>query len=454
MKQQHIHILGICGTFMGGVAIIARQMGYIVTGSDVNVYPPMSTFLQKNGIEIIPNYDPAQLIPQPDMVIVGNAMKRGNPCVEYMLDHAIPYTSGPQWLHDNLLRSRKVLAVSGTHGKTTTSSILAWILADNGLNPGFLIGGVTGNFATSAALGESPYFVIEADEYDTAFFDKRSKFVHYNPNTLIINNIGFDHADIFDDLAAIQRQFHHMIRIIPQSGLLLSLKEDSAVKQTLEMGCWSQQQYLGENEEWFAQKISPDSSHFAVYHHQQKIAEVEWDVFGEHNMHNALMAIAAAYHAGVPVEKACASLNGFINTNRRLEVKGKVNGITIYDDFAHHPAEITATIAALRDRIGGAKRILAVLEPRSNTMKMGLHKNELAASLVKSDYVFLLQPDNIPWEVVEIAEKSTVPTKWSGNSELLIELIAAEAQPEDHILIMSNGSFDGIHQKLLDKLSV
>ncbi|WP_176552407.1 UDP-N-acetylmuramate:L-alanyl-gamma-D-glutamyl-meso-diaminopimelate ligase [Testudinibacter sp. TR-2022] len=454
IKQQHIHILGICGTFMGGVAIIARQMGYKVTGSDVNVYPPMSTFLQKSGIEIIANYDPAQLVPQPDMVIIGNAMKRGNPCVEYVLDHAIPYTSGPQWLHDNLLRSRKVLAVSGTHGKTTTSSILAWILADNGLNPGFLIGGVTGNFSTSAQLGDSPYFVIEADEYDTAFFDKRSKFVHYNPNTLIINNIGFDHADIFDDLMAIQRQFHHMIRIIPQSGLVLSVKDDSTVKQTLEMGCWSEQQHLGGEAEWFAQKIAQDSSHFAVYHRQQKIAEVRWDVFGEHNMHNALMAIAAAYRAGVSVEKACASLTGFINTNRRLELKGCAKDITVYDDFAHHPAEIAATVTALRDRIGGAKRILAVLEPRSNTMKMGLHKNELVASLVKSDYIFLLQPDNIPWEVAEIAEKSTVPTKWSGNIDLLIELIAGEAQAGDHILVMSNGSFDGIHQKLLARLSL
>lgn len=454
IKQQHIHILGICGTFMGGVAIIAREMGYKVTGSDTNIYPPMSVFLQKSGIDIISGYDPEQLTPRPDIVIIGNVMKRGNPCVEYVLNHAIPYTSGPQWLHDNLLCQRKVLAVSGTHGKTTTSSILAWILADNGLNPGFLIGGVTGNFSTSAQLGESPYFVIEADEYDTAFFDKRSKFVHYNPNTLIINNIGFDHADIFDDLAAIQKQFHHMIRIIPQSGLVLSVKDDMSVKQTLAMGCWSEQQYLGKHSDWFAQKISQDSSHFAVYYQQQNIAEVRWAVFGEHNMHNALMAIAAAYRAGVPVEKAAASLSRFINTDRRLEVKGKVNGITVYDDFAHHPAEIMATISALRDRIGGAKRILAVLEPRSNTMKMGLHKNELAASLVKSDYIFLLQPDNIPWEVAEIAEKSTLPAKWSGNIELLIELIVAEAQIGDHILIMSNGSFGGIHQKLLNRLAI
>lgn len=453
MKQQHIHILGICGTFMGGVAIIARQMGFKVTGSDINVYPPMSTFLQNSGIEIIPNYDVSQLEPRPDMVIVGNAMKRGNPCVEYVLDNQLPYTSGPQWLHDNLLRQRHVLAVSGTHGKTTTSSILAWILADNGLEPGFLIGGVTGNFATSAQLGNAPYFVIEADEYDTAFFDKRSKFVHYNPSTLIINNIGFDHGDIFDDLAAIQRQFHHLIRLMPSKGLILSNKADATVKQTLEMGCWSEQQFTGEGQDWFAKKLTADSTEFAVFHQGEEKAKVRWEIFGEHNMHNALMAIAAAHRVGVPIDKACDSLSRFVNTNRRLEVKGCVNDITVYDDFAHHPAEINATINALRDKVGGAKRILAVLEPRSNTMKMGLHKNDLVAAWVKSDVVFLLQPDNIPWEVAELAEKSTVPAKWSGNIDLLIELIANEAQAGDHILIMSNGSFGGIHQKLLERLA-
>ncbi|MFZ7202489.1 UDP-N-acetylmuramate:L-alanyl-gamma-D-glutamyl-meso-diaminopimelate ligase [Avibacterium avium] len=453
MTQKHIHILGICGTFMGGVAIIAKQMGYKVTGSDVNVYPPMSTFLQENQIEIIPNYDPAQLEPAPDLVLIGNAMKRGNPCVEYVLEKGLPYTSGPQWLHDNLLRDRWVLAVSGTHGKTTTTGMLSWILEKNGLNPGFLIGGIAGNFGTSARLGESPFFVIEADEYDTAFFDKRSKFIHYNPKTLIINNIGFDHADIFDDLKAIQRQFHHMIRTIPASGRILSFANEQSVKETLEMGCWSEQQFLGEGQEWYAERITNDCTEFSVYHFGEKVAEVKWNIVGQHNMHNALMAIAAAYHAGVSIENACAALGSFINAKRRLELKGEVNGISVYDDFAHHPAEILATLTALRDKVGGGVRILAVLEPRSNTMKMGVHKDELAPALARADHIFLLQPDNIPWDVVEIANQCVQPASWTANLDKLVDMIVAEAKPSDHILVMSNGSFGGIHQKLLDKLA-
>ncbi|MFU2058578.1 UDP-N-acetylmuramate:L-alanyl-gamma-D-glutamyl-meso-diaminopimelate ligase [Avibacterium volantium] len=453
MTRKHIHILGICGTFMGGVAIIAKQMGYKVTGSDVNVYPPMSTFLQENQIEIIPNYDPAQLEPAPDLVLIGNAMKRGNPCVEYVLEKGLPYTSGPQWLHDNLLRDRWVLAVSGTHGKTTTTGMLSWILEKNGLNPGFLIGGIAGNFGTSARLGESPFFVIEADEYDTAFFDKRSKFIHYNPKTLIINNIGFDHADIFDDLKAIQRQFHHMIRTIPASGRILSFANEQSVKETLEMGCWSEQQFLGEGQEWYAERITNDCTEFSVYHFGEKVAEVKWNIVGQHNMHNALMAIAAAYHAGVSIENACAALGSFINAKRRLELKGEVNGISVYDDFAHHPAEILATLTALRDKVGGGVRILAVLEPRSNTMKMGVHKDELAPALARADHIFLLQPDNIPWDVVEIANQCVQPASWTANLDKLVDMIVAEAKPSDHILVMSNGCFGGIHQKLLDKLA-
>ncbi|MFZ7222637.1 UDP-N-acetylmuramate:L-alanyl-gamma-D-glutamyl-meso-diaminopimelate ligase [Avibacterium avium] len=453
MTQKHIHILGICGTFMGGVAIIAKQMGYKVTGSDVNVYPPMSTFLQENQIEIIPNYDPAQLEPAPDLVLIGNAMKRGNPCVEYVLENGLPYTSGPQWLHDNLLRDRWVLAVSGTHGKTTTTGMLSWILEKNGLNPGFLIGGIAGNFGTSARLGESPFFVIEADEYDTAFFDKRSKFIHYNPKTLIINNIGFDHADIFDDLKAIQRQFHHMIRTIPASGRILSFANEQSVKETLEMGCWSEQQFLGEGQEWYAERITNDCTEFSVYHFGEKVAEVKWNIVGQHNMHNALMAIAAAYHAGVSIENACAALGSFINAKRRLELKGEVNGISVYDDFAHHPAEILATLTALRDKVGGGVRILAVLEPRSNTMKMGVHKDELAPALARADHIFLLQPDNIPWDVVDIANQCVQPASWTANLDKLVDMIVAEAKPSDHILVMSNGSFGGIYQKLLDKLA-
>lgn len=451
--MKHIHILGICGTFMGGIAMLAKQMGYLVTGSDTNVYPPMSTFLQEQGIDIIPNYDTAQLQPMPDIVIIGNALKRGNPCVEYILENNLPYTSGPQWLHDHLLRDRWVLAVSGTHGKTTTTGMLTWILEKSGLNPGFLIGGIAGNFGVSARLGESPFFVIEADEYDTAFFDKRSKFVHYNPKTLIINNISFDHADIFDDLKAIQRQFHHMIRIIPASGRILSSSDEQSVKDTLAMGCWSEQQFLGKNGEWYAERITTDASHFAVFRHGEKIAEVKWNIVGAHNMHNALMAIAAAYHAGVSVESACQALGTFINAKRRLEIKGEVNGITVYDDFAHHPEAILATLTALRDKVGGGVRILAVLEPRSNTMKMGVQKDEIAPALGRADMVFMLQPENIPWEVAEIAAQCVQPAYWSANLDKLADMIAAEAQPTDHILVMSNGSFGGIHQKILDRLS-
>lgn len=454
MTKKHIHILGICGTFMGGVAIIAKQLGYKVTGSDTNVYPPMSTFLEENGIKIIPNFDVSQLQPIPDMVIVGNAMKRGNPCVEYVLENRLPYTSGPQWLHDNLLRDRWVLAVSGTHGKTTTTGMLSWILDKCGLRPGFLIGGISGNFGTSARLGDGDYFVIEADEYDTAFFDKRSKFVHYNPKTLIINNIGFDHADIFDDLKAIQRQFHHMIRTIPANGRILSVADETNVKATLEMGCWSEKQFLGSDKEWYAERLRNDSTVFAVFHNGEKVAEVHWNVVGQHNMHNALMAIAAAHHVGVSIQDACEALSTFVSPKRRLEVKGEVNGVTVYDDFAHHPAEILATLTALRDKVGGGARILAVLEPRSNTMKMGIHKDEIAPALGRADHVFIFQPENIGWDVVDIVSDCVQPAVWTMNLDKLVDLIVSEAKPKDHILVMSNGSFGGIHQKLLDKLAV
>ncbi|MGC6406065.1 UDP-N-acetylmuramate:L-alanyl-gamma-D-glutamyl-meso-diaminopimelate ligase [Bisgaard Taxon 45] len=454
MTVKHIHILGICGTFMGGVAMIAKQLGYKVTGSDTNIYPPMSTFLMDNGIEIIPHFEPTQLQPAPDMVIIGNAMKRGNPCVEYVLEQRLPYMSGPQWLHDHLLRDRWVLAVSGTHGKTTTTGMLSWILDKCGRQPGFLIGGISGNFGTSARLGESDYFVIEADEYDTAFFDKRSKFVHYNPKTLIINNIGFDHADIFDDLKAIQRQFHHMIRTIPASGRILSVANEASVKATLEMGCWSEQQFLGPDQDWYAERITNDCTQFSVFHQGEKVAEVHWHVVGQHNMHNALMAIAAAHHAGISIPDACQALATFISPKRRLEVKGQVNGVTVYDDFAHHPTEILATLTALRDKVGGGVRILAVLEPRSNTMKMGIHKDEIAPALGRADNVFLFQPENIGWDVVDIVSQCVQPAVWNMNLDKLVDMIVTESKPTDHILVMSNGSFGGIHQKLLDKLAL
>ena len=453
MTKKHIHILGICGTFMGGVAMIARELGYHVTGSDTNVYPPMSTFLENHGIEIIPNYDVAQLQPAPDLVVIGNAMSRGNPCVEYVLDNQLNYTSGPQWLHDNLLKDRWVLAVSGTHGKTTTTGMLAWILEKNGIDAGFLIGGVAGNFGISARAGSSKFFVIEADEYDSAFFDKRSKFVHYTPRTLIINNIEFDHADIFDDLKAIQRQFHHLVRTMPQSGCILSAVSDQNVQDTLKMGAYSQLQFIGEGKEWFAKPLVADCSSFEVYHFGEKAGVVQWQIIGAHNMHNALMAIAASHHAGVSVSGACEALGSFINANRRLEVKGEVRGVTVYDDFAHHPTAIEATIGALRSKVGKEARILAVLEPRSNTMKMGVHKEEIAPSLKDADAVFVYQPETIPWQVSVSTDALTQPAKWSANLDELVDAVTREAKSGDHILVMSNGAFGGIHAKLLEKLT-
>ena len=453
MTKKHIHILGICGTFMGGVAMIARELGYHVTGSDTNVYPPMSTFLENHGIEIIPNYDVAQLQPAPDLVVIGNAMSRGNPCVEYVLDNQLNYTSGPQWLHDNLLKDRWVLAVSGTHGKTTTTGMLAWILEKNGIDAGFLIGGVAGNFGISARAGSSKFFVIEADEYDSAFFDKRSKFVHYTPKTLIINNIEFDHADIFDDLKAIQRQFHHLVRTMPQSGCILSAVSDQNVQDTLKMGAYSQLQFIGEGKEWFAKPLVADCSSFEVYHFGEKAGVVQWQIIGAHNMHNALMAIAASHHAGVSVAGACEALGSFINASRRLEVKGEVRGVTVYDDFAHHPTAIEATIGALRSKVGKEARILAVLEPRSNTMKMGVHKEEIAPSLKDADAVFVYQPETIPWQVSVITDALTQPAKWSANLDELVDAVTREAKIGDHILVMSNGAFGGIHAKLLEKLT-
>nr|WP_025248290.1 UDP-N-acetylmuramate:L-alanyl-gamma-D-glutamyl-meso-diaminopimelate ligase [Mannheimia varigena] len=436
---------------MGGVAMIARELGYKVTGSDTNVYPPMSTFLESHGIEIIPNYDVSQLQPAPDLVVIGNAMSRGNPCVEYVLDNQLNYTSGPQWLHDHLLKDRWVLAVSGTHGKTTTTGMLAWILDQNGIDTGFLIGGVAGNFGISARAGNSKFFVIEADEYDSAFFDKRSKFVHYTPKTLIINNMEFDHADIFDDLKAIQRQFHHLIRTMPKSGCILSALDDENVQQTIKMGSYSELQFIGEENEWFAKPLTTDCSQFEVYHLGAKKGEVSWSVIGKHNMYNALMAIAAAHHAGVDVVGACEALGSFVNANRRLEVTGEVNGITVYDDFAHHPTAIEATIDALRGKVGN-QRILAVLEPRSNTMKMGVHKDEIAPSLCDAQAVFVFQPDTIPWNVSIITKALSQPAYYSDNIDNLVDLIIKEAKAGDHILIMSNGAFGGIHRKLLEKL--
>ncbi len=449
---MHIHILGICGTFMGGAAVLARQLGHKVTGSDANVYPPMSTLLESQGIEIIEGFEPSQLNPAPDLVVIGNAMSRGNPCVEYVLNNNLRYTSGPQWLQEFLLHDRWVLAVSGTHGKTTTSSMLTWILEDCGYKPGFLVGGVLGNFGISARLGESMFFIVEADEYDSAFFDKRSKFVHYHPRTLVMNNLEFDHADIFDDLEAIKRQFHHLVRTVPGNGRILAPKQDQALSDVLERGCWSETEFSGDHGDWQAEKISIDGSQFKVLFQGEQVGVVNWDLVGDHNVDNALMAIAAARHVGVTPDLACEALAKFINTKRRLELKGEVNGVTVYDDFAHHPTAIELTLGGLRNKVGDSK-IIAVLEPRSATMKRGVHKDTLAASLQKADQVFLYQPDSIGWSVEDIAAQCLQPAQTSGSVDELVEQIVASANPGDQILVMSNGGFEGIHNKLLAKLA-
>jgi UDP-N-acetylmuramate: L-alanyl-gamma-D-glutamyl-meso-diaminopimelate ligase len=450
---MHIHILGICGTFMGGAATLARQLGHKVTGSDANVYPPMSTLLESQGIEIIQGYDPAQLSPPPDLVVIGNAMSRGNPCVEHVLNSNLRYTSGPQWLQEFLLHDRWVLAVAGTHGKTTTASMLAWILEDCGYEPGFLVGGVLGNFGISARLGESMFFVVEADEYDSAFFDKRSKFVHYHPRTLVMNNLEFDHADIFDDLKAIQRQFHHLVRTVPSNGRILAPKGVESIQQTLDMGCWSELEFTGDDGHWLAKKQVADGSVFDVYLDGLMIGTVRWDLVGDHNVSNALMAIAAARHVGVTPDLGCEALATFINTKRRLELKGEVKGVKVYDDFAHHPTAIELTLGGLRAKVGDEKRILAVLEPRSNTMKLGVHKGDIAPALNTADYVFIYQPDTIPWSVNDIADGCSQPATTDTNLDKLVDKIVTEAKDGDTILVMSNGGFGGIHDKLLAALA-
>ncbi|MEZ9623303.1 UDP-N-acetylmuramate:L-alanyl-gamma-D-glutamyl-meso-diaminopimelate ligase [Vibrio sp. 10N.222.55.A3] len=450
---MHIHILGICGTFMGGAAVLARQLGHKVTGSDANVYPPMSTLLESQGIEIIEGFDPSQLEPRPDLVVIGNVMSRGNPCVEYVLDNNLRYTSGPQWLQEFLLHDRWVLAVSGTHGKTTTSSMLAWILEDCGYAPGFLVGGVLGNFGISARLGESMFFVVEADEYDSAFFDKRSKFVHYHPRTLVMNNLEFDHADIFDDLEAIKRQFHHLVRTVPSNGRIFSPKQDSAIEDVLARGCWSETESSGEQGDWDAKKLVKDGSQFEVYFQNECVGTVNWDLVGDHNVNNALMAIAAARHVGVTPDLACESLATFINTKRRLEFKGEVAGVSVYDDFAHHPTAIELTLGGLRNKVD-TKKIIAVLEPRSATMKRGVHKEILADSLKQADSTYLFQPDNIDWSVQDVADACHQPAHVSDDMDAFVAKIVSEAQAGDQILVMSNGGFGGIHQKLLDGLAL
>lgn len=450
---MHIHILGICGTFMAGIATIAKSLGHKVTGSDQNVYPPMSTFLEQEQIEIIQGYDIDQLKNTPDLVIIGNALGRGNPCVEYILNHNLNYTSAPQWLHDEVLKSRWVIAVAGTHGKTTTSSMVNWILEKANYEHGYLIGGIPGNFEHSARIGKSPFFVIEADEYDTAFFDKRSKFIHYCPKTLVLNNLEFDHADIFDDLNAIKRQFHHLVRIVPNNGLIISPKKDLNLNQTLAMGCWSEQTFVGSEQDWQVNKLNHDATHFEVLYQNEKKGEVHYSLVGAHNMHNALMAILAAHHVGVSIEIACEALSDFQNAKRRLELIAKVNNIEVYDDFAHHPTAFLATLEALRSKIGGSRRILAVLEPRSNTMKLGSVKEDIASSLGRADEIFIYQPENLPWLVTDVIAQCIQPADWSADTSVLAQKVVHSAKPNDVILIMSNGGFNGIHQDIIAKLN-
>ena len=448
---MHVHILGICGSFMGGIAAIAKSLGHKVTGSDKNVYPPMSTQLEALGIELTEGYCESQFDPAPDMVVIGNAMSRGNPAVEYVLNRNLPYTSGPQWLLDNLLKDRWVIGLSGTHGKTTTSSMVAWILEHAGLNPGYLIGGVPENFGVSARVGESPFFVIEADEYDSAFFDKRSKFVHYRPKTLVINNLEFDHADIFADLGAIQTQFHHLVRMVPENGLILTPNNTPAIEDMLKKGCWSSRQSLGK--EWHAELLKKDGSEFNVLHNGVIAGTVTWALVGQHNVDNALMAIAVAHHAGVTLPDAIEALSFFKNVKRRMEVKGEVNNITLYDDFAHHPTAIATTLDGLRKKVGNA-RILAVLEPRSNTMKMGVHKDTLANSWQKADEVYLYEPEGMDWSLVDSVAHSNAPTHCFRDVEKIVQGVCNVAQPGDHILVMSNGGFEGIHGRILDALKM
>jgi UDP-N-acetylmuramate: L-alanyl-gamma-D-glutamyl-meso-diaminopimelate ligase len=444
-QTKHIHILGICGTFMGGIAAIAKQSGYRVTGCDANVYPPMSTQLESQGIELIEGFGVEQLDLKPDVFVIGNVVSRGNPLMEEILNRNLPYASGPQWLADTLLRDKWVLGVAGTHGKTTTTSMLAWILEHAGLNPGFLIGGVPQNFGISARITDTPFFVIEADEYDTAFFDKRSKFVHYRPRTAILNNLEFDHADIFPDLAAIETQFHHLVRTVPGNGLVVFNGREESLLRVIQRGCWTPMEKFGTDDGWHIAANEQVSLNGKVQ------GTLQWELMGEHNRMNALAALAAARHAGVPVAQGLAALAEFKNVKRRMEVRGTVNGITVFDDFAHHPTAIDTTVAGLRTKVGKA-RILAVLEPRSNTMKLGVMKDALPGSLKDADLVFCYA-GNLGWDargaLAPLGERAVV----KDDLNELIEAIAAAARSGDQILVMSNGGFGGIHEKLLVRMA-
>lgn len=453
---MRIHILGICGTFMGGIALLARALGHQVSGSDANVYPPMSTQLENQGIDLMNGYEPEHLQPVPDLVIVGNAMSRGNPLVETVLNNKIPIVSGPQWLSEHILHTRHVLAVSGTHGKTTATGMLCWILESAGLNPGFLVGGIPQNFGLSARLGGDKYFVVEADEYDTAFFDKRSKFIHYHPDTLIINNIEYDHADIFADIAAIRREFHHMVRTVPGNGLIIAKQGDRQVAQVLEMGCWSSVEYFGGHandmkSEWSVGALAGDFGQFNVLHHARIVGKVSWNLIGQFNAENALAAIAAANHIGIKPVQACEALQSLKNVKRRLECLAEVNQVTVYDDFAHHPTAIRATLEALRQKVK-SQRIIAIMEPRSNTMRQGIHKETLADAFNEADKIYLYDEDNLDWDLSKATASLGEKVKIMQSIDDIVSTVAKLAEAGDHILIMSNGSFSGLHQKLIENL--
>ncbi len=447
---MHIHILGICGTFMGGIAQLAAAAGHRVTGCDANVYPPMSDQLRAAGIELIEGYDAAQCALKPDLFVVGNAISRGNALLEAILDQGLPYVSGPQWLADNILRGRWVLGVAGTHGKTTTSAMLAWILEDANLTPGFLIGGVPLDFGVSARLGGTPFFVIEADEYDTAFCDKRSKFIHYRPRTAILNNLEFDHADIFGDLAAIETQFHHLVRTLPASGLIIANAGEASLERVLQRGCWTPVERFNDPA-GYRTDGDDASGELILSGPAGEIGRTVWQLSGAHNRANACAALLAARHVGVPFAQGLEALARFGNVKRRMEVRGMVRGITLYDDFAHHPTAIATTVAGLRRKIGQA-RILAVLEPRSNTMKLGTMKSQLPDSLREADAVYCYA-GNLGWDasaaLAPLGERVCV----AEDLDVLIAHIAAAARPGDHILVMSNGGFGGIHDKLLRRLA-
>jgi len=435
---------------MAGIAGLAKEMGHVVAGCDANAYPPMSDALIELGIDICEGYDSQALLTfKPDLVIVGNALSRGNSCIETLLSAKLPFTSGPQWLADYVLRQRTVLAVAGTHGKTTTASILSWILNATGNNPGYLIGGIANNFARSAALGTGSYFVIEADEYDSAFFDKRPKFLHYYPQVLIANNLEFDHADIYSDLSAIELQFQYLLRTISSQGEIIVPQADSALSRCIQQGCWSKVTYFGDGAEWSAEGLAADASEFVIYREKQKLATVHWPMFGSHNMNNALAAIIAATKVGVSIADAAACLKDFQGIKRRLEVRGVANGVTVYDDFAHHPTAIAKTIEALRRRVG-QQRILAVIHFASNSMSAGAHLTGIAKTIVQADWIICANaPSFISHEFSDYQQ----PLKMVNDTETIIKLIVEEARPSDHVLIMSNKGFDNIHEKLLLRLN-